>query len=315
MRGSIPKFSAKNLVNVTLCQHYPHELEDLTLSEEYLIAKCHPLGVVIKLRPGGCSSPLSYHALRGHFIVIPQDPGPLLKILPSPELRLHTLIKVFWLGNRPPTDTDLTPFLLVRKQRVLAALHYLICYNHVYRDVRVNHPMMDEWADDFIPTELRDSIVCVDESDHHEREGYTVNLQEGNYENDFQAAEADASDPGGGALLMTGSVTTDINGERQNPDLRILDTLMDLVANRSLVTDQPDHRRTPVIRYTIRGRTTLVNHWDDPYYFTAAFPTLFPTGVGGHLEQRTIAVSVPAFAEWALTHHSRRHVTSATLFI
>lgn len=83
---------------------------------------------------------------------------------------------------------------------------------------------------------------------------------------------------------MTGSVTTDINGERENPDLRILDTLMDLVANRSQVTDQPDHRRTPLIRYTIRGRATLVNHWDDPRYFTAAFSTLFPTGVGGHLE-------------------------------
>lgn len=151
----------KNLVNVTLCQHYPHELEDLTLSEEYLIAKSHPLGVVVKLRPGGRSSPLNYHALRGHFIVIPQDPGPLLQILPSPEPRLHTLIKVFWLGSRPLADTDLNPFLLVRKPRVLAALHYLICHNHVYRDVRVSHPMMDEWADDFIPTELRNSIVCL----------------------------------------------------------------------------------------------------------------------------------------------------------
>lgn len=73
MRGTIPKFSATNLVNVTLCQHYPDELEDLTLSEEYLIAKCHPLGVVVKLRPGppgGRSYPVNYHALRGQFIVI-----------------------------------------------------------------------------------------------------------------------------------------------------------------------------------------------------------------------------------------------------
>jgi hypothetical protein len=172
--------------------------------------------------------------------------------------------------------------------------------------------MMDEWADDFIPMELRDSIICVDETDHHEREGYTVNLQEGNYENDLQAAEDDACDAGGDAPLMTGSFTTDINGERQNPDLRILDTLLDLITSRAQVADQPDHRRTPLIRYSIRGGTTLLSHWDDPHYFTAAFPTLFPTGVGGHLEQRTISVSVPAFGEWALTHHSRRHVTSAT---
>lgn len=103
LRGSVPKFSAKNHINVTLCQHYPKVLEDLTLTEEYLIARCHPIGVVLKLRSAGRSSPLHYNALRGHFIVIPQDPGPLLQILPSTDLALHNLIKVFWIGHRPPT--------------------------------------------------------------------------------------------------------------------------------------------------------------------------------------------------------------------
>src|SRR6267154_6783230 len=37
-RGDIPKFSALNLVNVTMCQHYPSALEDLTAIEECLIA-------------------------------------------------------------------------------------------------------------------------------------------------------------------------------------------------------------------------------------------------------------------------------------
>jgi len=83
---------------VTLCQSYPPELNDLTPIEEALIAKCHPLGIILKLRPGGRSSPINYHAVKGHFIIIPQDPGPLLPILPilpSPELRLQDVIKVF----------------------------------------------------------------------------------------------------------------------------------------------------------------------------------------------------------------------------
>lgn len=71
LRGSVPKFSAKNLVNVTLCQHYPNALEDLTLTEEYLIAKSHPVGVVLKLRLGGQTSLANYRALRGYFIIIP----------------------------------------------------------------------------------------------------------------------------------------------------------------------------------------------------------------------------------------------------
>jgi hypothetical protein len=43
-RGQIPKFSALNDVNATMCQHYPPELEDPTLTEEYAIARSHPIG-------------------------------------------------------------------------------------------------------------------------------------------------------------------------------------------------------------------------------------------------------------------------------
>ncbi|KAH7028452.1 hypothetical protein B0J12DRAFT_330012 [Macrophomina phaseolina] len=179
--------------------------------------------------------------------------------------------------------------------------------------------MIDDWSDDFIPPELRDNVICLDEPDHHEREGYTVRLQTGNYENDLQAAQDGAFDSGDGGPLMTGSVSTDINGERQDPNMRMLDTLLSVVTNRSApprdrrsarnnLADMPplDGRRVPAISYTIRGQTTLVDHWTDPCYFTAAFPTLFPMGIGGHLDQRTAPVSLEAFAEWALSHHSRR---------
>ena len=94
---NVPEVSAKNLVNVNLCQHYPSVLHDLTPVKECWIAKCHPVGIVLKLRPGGhsspISSPISYRAVRGPFIVIPQDPKPLLRILPSPELSLDNLIR------------------------------------------------------------------------------------------------------------------------------------------------------------------------------------------------------------------------------
>jgi hypothetical protein len=176
-RGDIPKFSALNLVNVTMCQHYPSVLEDLTAIEECLIAKCHPVGTILKLRPGGRPSSSSYNALRGHMIVIPQDPGPLLRILPSPELKMDNLIKVIWLGKRAPTDADLKPFLQVRRDKVLTALQYLVQQNHLYHDLTINYAMIDGWNEDFIPPEIRDNIICLGSSDHHEREGYTVSLQ------------------------------------------------------------------------------------------------------------------------------------------
>jgi hypothetical protein len=47
--SSIPKFSAKNQVNMILCQNYPNALTNLTLTKECLIAKCYPIRVVLKL--------------------------------------------------------------------------------------------------------------------------------------------------------------------------------------------------------------------------------------------------------------------------
>ena len=65
----------------------------------------------------------------------------------------------------------------------------------------------------------------------------------------------------------------------------------------------------PVIRYVSRGRSVLMNDWQDPDFFTGSFPTLFPLGSGGYLpdpQERTVAVSLQAWAKWTLSHHSRR---------
>jgi hypothetical protein len=320
-RGNIPKFSALNLVNVTTCQHYPSVLEDLTVIEECLIAKCHPVGTILKLRPGGRPSPSNYNALRGHMIVIPQNPGPLLQILPSPELRVDNLIKVFWLGKRAPADADLKPFLQVRKDKVLAALQYLVQHNHLYHNLTINHAMVDSWNEEFIPPEIRDNIICLGSSDHHEREGYTVSLQTGNCENDLHAAQDEVLDLDDQEALITGSVYTDINGERQDPNTRMIHTLRGVLARNQCKTDdsspatddtadecRPRHGDIPSISYAVRGQFALMNNWEDPHYFTAAFPTLFPNGIGGHQDERTVPVSLTAFAEWALNHHSRREV-------
>ena len=73
----------------------------------------------------------------------------------------------------------------MRRSKVLAVLQYLIRHNHLYRVLSINHGMVDGWRDEFIPPDIRDNIVCLEEPDHHEREGYTVSLEHGNYENDL----------------------------------------------------------------------------------------------------------------------------------
>jgi hypothetical protein len=240
-------------------------------------------------------------------------------------MSLDNLIKVVWAGKKPPEDADLRPFLLVRKLKVLAALQYLVQHNKVYQDVDINHRIIHDWADDFIPPELRDNIIYLDNPDSVEREGYTLSLATGNYENELQAAQDDNFDGTESELLITGSVSTDINGERHNPDKRLLNTLLELVSHHSQPGNDKtaqqrntqqgtscNRRNKPVIFYTMHGQISLLDQWNDPRYFTAAFPTLFPTGIGGHLEDRPFPLSLGSFVEWALKHHSRRSVLSIT---
>jgi hypothetical protein len=229
-------------------------------------------------------------------------------------LRPENLIKVFWQGKRTPADADLKPFLQVRKHKVLAALQYLVRYNHLYHDVTINHEGMDDWSEDFIPPEILNSIICLETSDHQEREGYTVSLEAGNYENDLHAAQDAPLDAGHCEAFISGSVYTDVNGERQDPNSRIIDTLREVVAHNRCgtdgsaatndATDEPGSRREimPTISYAVRGQSAPMKNWEQPHSFLGAFPTLFPNGTGGHQDERTAPVSLMAFAEWALNH-------------
>ena len=48
-RNIVPKFSSKNLINVTTCQNYLSVLKDLMIVEKYLIMKCHSVDIILKL--------------------------------------------------------------------------------------------------------------------------------------------------------------------------------------------------------------------------------------------------------------------------
>jgi hypothetical protein len=337
LRSKVPKFSSLNLVNVVMCGDYPAILEDLTLVEECVIARRHPVGSILKLRPGNRQSPSNYYALYGHIIVFPQEPGTLLQILPSPTLRFQDIIKVFWVGKLQPSPDDLKPFLKIRKHQVLAALLWLVTHNRYYHDLTINHSLLSSWPAEFIPEQISANITYIEVSDHTEREGYVANLETGNFENDLQATTSEIF-PDNDARFSSGSICTDINGERVNCDLHLLNTLTSVLEkangnpddvssdlgsdfedmrcdsdNESTNIQPPEHPSRPgetsnYIRYGCTDSTALSNSWEDPQYFATAFPTLFPTGLGGHLDERSVKVSLEAFGKWALSHHSRRQV-------
>ena len=61
----------------------------------------------------------------------------------------------------------------------------------------------------------------------HEREGYTVSLQTGNDENDFAAAQDAALEVHSDEAVLTGSIMTDVDGERSRSDDQTLNALLE----------------------------------------------------------------------------------------
>lgn len=302
-KSRFPKLGSINEVNTTPCHRYPAVLDDLTPVEQAVIALAHPVVSILKLRPIGGSPTTCYRGIRGHAVVLPQNPGPLLDILPSRSLVLHDVIRIVWASEKPHNTLDLHPFALIRKQKVLAALQWLRENNPLYGDIVIDHALLETWRDEFVPIEISERVLQCG-SDHTEKQGYAADLEAENLEDDFQASIATAGLDSSG--LLGGCLYTDANNTREHPTSRLLSA----VSNYKRSQESAD-AGVPVVIYEQKGNALPLNDWDNPNFFTAAFPTLFPFGVGGHGPKgyrRKIPLSLEEWAHWSLLHHSRRYV-------
>lgn len=326
-KRAIPPLSAGNFVNCLFCQDYPEALKNLNTVEEAFIARAHVVGIFLKLT-SGAKSGISYRGSRGHSVAVRQDPSELLKILPAARLRDHTTITVSWDRASPPSEENLARFCAVDKAKVVNALLWLCANNPVYKSVDVDYSVLDSWPDHHIPQEIRDAFItlgsdvgCADTPVEDEREGYTTSLQDGLFENELDAEVEDA-EPGS---ILSRSFFSDLHGrdldstpatlaslqailEEQDSDysgLRDNDPI-DVGGGDEEISD--NNSRMPHISYKTTQHLPVMSAFTDPDYFTAAFPTLFPFGIGGHLGDangvRPEEVSLKTFARYTMLHHS-----------
>jgi len=86
------------LANFRWIGDIPPELQGLTWIEEMFIARAHVVGRVVHLQdretPG-------YSALKGHFILLPQETTAVWDILPISPASLSDFVYVVWVGDAP----------------------------------------------------------------------------------------------------------------------------------------------------------------------------------------------------------------------
>jgi hypothetical protein len=209
-----------------------------------------------------------------------------------------------------PTIDDLTPSVEIRKEKVIRVLLWLCQHNILYQSVQINYELINQWAESFIPPVLQEAIVHVPEDRDLDERGTYADDMKGFSENDLHNALDDMAN----GTIASSAVYSDIEGERLNPELKIVIALMEMMeepGERSFDADAEAQQATevPVITWGGNSRHVLMNDYSEPEFFTGAFPTLFPYGRGGHMpdsNERKVPVSLEAWGKWLTNHHSRR---------
>jgi hypothetical protein len=190
--------------------------------------------------------------------------------------------------------------------------------------------MIESWPADFILPEITNNITCFENPDYYKYKGYIVSLEGGNYENDFHAVQDSTFQSNNYNLFVTGSIYTDVNREQADLNIQMVDALLGMITGNTYNTDKAD-KETPaadnisdrrqyrkrdvlIVSYTIYRQATLMSSWENSYYFTGAFPMLFPTGLGRYLDQRLVPVLFTSFANWALNYYSKRYFISIQFY-
>ena len=111
------------------------------------------------------------------MITFPQNISEIARSLPLSPCSLVDLIKVIFVGGTIPSKEQLRSILTVRRETIRRALIWLHANNVLYRDVAIDHLLINTLPDDDVPDLLWQTISIVEESESNnvERSGYADN--------------------------------------------------------------------------------------------------------------------------------------------
>ncbi len=256
--GSKSKFSISNMMPQLCCQHYPSMLEGLMSTKKAVIARAHPVITILKLRLNNSFNPGLHRGIRGHSVLLPQNPGTLLNLLSSETTPVDEVIRVVWGGKSLPRPEQLSAFVSIQKHCIIDALRLLIANNPLYKNIGINHWLLETWDDKFISFGIMDTMVHCD-SAQHEQQGYITDFCDRNFENNLDVAIASAGIEGD--HINSGCVYSDIHNRKQNHTLQLLSAIGNIKAQALT----PDPLRSDIVTFHTKGQPIPLNNWKDPH--------------------------------------------------
>ena len=164
-KHKIPQFALGNRLWTGIEVETP--LTDLSWIEEKLIARVHVSVQIQKCRMFSAWAADGFHPQRqvqGHILSYPMEPTVILQKLPLSVNKLIGLIKVVFLSRKPITHANARKlrFYIVRREKVVHALHWLMLHNPYYRDVQLDPAAIAQLPLDGIPKEVYEQLIFSD---------------------------------------------------------------------------------------------------------------------------------------------------------
>ncbi|KAJ7681093.1 hypothetical protein B0H17DRAFT_901493, partial [Mycena rosella] len=237
-----------------------------------MIARCRAKCWIIQLKEeDDYSIPTTHRRVRGHVIVYPQKPSAIAKVLPPSIDEVITPICVIFVGSTPPTTEWLQKKakpMIVRKEKVMAALAWLKSHNPLYKDIEINPRVFDGQPEETIfPFHIQHDIPSngIDAST-------SSYIPDGN-----SAPPADTSSspvlsdilnpPTAAPIPFESVMVANVEGHTSSNELR-----------KAAI----DHMKLPGSNYVgIPHNHNPVNEFKHPTLFPMIYPILYPYGLGG----------------------------------
>ena len=267
-KGKTPPLS---LANHLLLGDVPPELQNLSVVEESVIARCRAKACIIQLRAGDSDIvlPNTQRGMRGHVVIYPQKPDGLLNVLPPSVEDACTPICVVFIGSQRPTQEWLRHYakpLIVRRERIRAALLWLKTHNALYRDIMVDEQSLNAFpTNDVLPVhiEVLNKTDAGDILTSHYDTPHTIPIQ------------ATTTEQADNDTIFNSLVVTGLDGDATVNEMRA-------AAIKHMKTKGGSFLQIP-------HNDKPTNEFYNPDLLPLTYPSLFPYGLGGfeNLERST----------------------------
>lgn len=279
-KGNRPKFA---LANHLWIGETPDCLKDLTLGEHALIARIQYNQCVVRVSQG--------HAkMIANVIAFEHPSKKIYDRLPMSKDDLSEVLSIVYTGVSPPSDADLrrTP-VLVRREKVRAALEWLRLNHKDYQDLTIDYDALDTYPLEGVPVGLL-SKESLPEG------GNVLAAAKSVFENTFEEGTSSGPCP-----YSVAGLTVERHGNMTTSQRKAVGLLYLKNGGQSLAVG---HDESPQ------------SIWSNPALYPQMFPTLFPYGHGGIGQDAHISkVSCKAHVKALLMYHDKRFQRDAGFII